>query len=119
MARPRKPTESTAKQRKFYCDDETWKQLHFNARLAGKSLSAYLRDASNLQPRSRILAPDQLVLVAQIADRLADFASGLLHSPLPNDDVLKILFRIEAMEKKMANLVPRYSPASGQTGPEK
>lgn len=119
MARPRKSRETAARQRKFYCDDQTWQLLQLNAKLSGKTLSAYLRDASSLQPRSRILAPDQLLILAHMADRLADFANALAHSSLPNEDVLKILSRVEAMEDKMANLVPRYSPRTGHAEQEK
>lgn len=113
MARQKVSEESAAKPRKFYCDDATWELLHYNARLSGKNLSAYLRDASSLQPRSRILKPDQLMAVAVMADRLVDFAHELSESSCPTHSVLEIIAHLEKIEKLMEALLPRYSHSAG------
>ncbi len=109
MPRPRKSKETSARQRKFYCDDEAWKLIQMNARISGKSLSAYLRDSSSLQPRERVIAPDHLKMMMEISDRLVNSSTVLSHSHLPNSELLQILFLIEELEKNIAKLLPRYS----------
>jgi hypothetical protein len=55
-------------------------------------------------------------MLARMADRLVEFAADLVDSSCPQDEVPKILLRLQRMERSMAGLVPRYTPALGPEG---
>jgi hypothetical protein len=113
MARKKVSEEAAAKPRRFYCDDATWELLHQNAYLCGKTLSAYLRDASSLQPRSRVFKPDQFMALTVMFDRLVDFANELSDSSCPTQSVVEILDHLAKIEKQLETLLPRYSHSAG------